>query len=518
MKIDLIVYLIGWNLNRIGKLKNIREMQMAKRLWCSEPSESPGRFGLSSGITLLTALMCLLAFAGGAYAGGFALSGVGSKAIAMGGAFRGLADDWSAAYWNPAGLTQLEESQLTGMLVFLSPRPEYTPDVKYGGLDVGYRNGQVVYPKTETIVIPDFGGFLKLDAFENYSFGVAVFVPAGFHGSWDIYNPGEEMDIRHEYPQLDHVGKLTVVDIHPSIARAFMDDKLSLAGLSILWGDITYKKTYLIPSGIPIPHENVLVDSELQGDGWGFGANFGLLYKFSDNFQLGISGKLPATMKFDGTAAQELYTMDNENLRTILLESSYTAAESAQVRALFSISNLTSEPDAEAEITIPGDFGVGVAIKANDKLTLTGEVAVTFWSALDSVVIELDGTSPLGTEAENSTVMFLWDDITRISLGAEYQLADPLALRLGYYFDPSPIPDSTFSPIIPDLGDKNAFNIGAALTLGGVEISYNYEYLMFEDRVISTLSDVNGDGTFDNYPGSYNSDLHASHILVTYRF
>ena len=156
----------------------MREMQMAKRLWCSEPSGSPGRFGLSSGITLLTALACLLVFAGGAYAGGFALSGVGSKAIGMGGAFRGLADDWSAAYWNPAGLTQLEESQLTGMLVFLSPRPEYTPDVKYGGLDVGYRNGQVVYPKTETIVIPDFGGFLKLDAFENYTFGVAVYVPA----------------------------------------------------------------------------------------------------------------------------------------------------------------------------------------------------------------------------------------------------------------------------------------------------------------------------------------------------
>ena len=134
------------------------------------------------------------------------------------------------------------------------------------------------------------------------------------------------------------------------------------------------------------------------------------------------------------------------------------------------------------------------------------------------MVLELDGYDPSGDPAENSTIMFLWDDITRVSLGAEYKIADPLALRFGYYFDASPVPDSTFSPIIPDLGDKNSFNIGAALTLGGVEISYNYEYLMFEERNIATLSDVNGDGTFDNYPGLYKMDLHASHLLITYRF
>jgi len=492
---------------------------MAKKSWCTESSRGCGRFGVLTGVTLLLALSCFLFHTGELYAGGFALSGIGSKAIGMGGAFRGLADDWSAAYWNPAGLTQLEESQITGMLVFLSPRPEYRPDISFGGLEVGYRNDQTVYPKTETVVIPDFGGFLKLDAFEDYTFGVAVYVPVGLHSEWDIFNPTPAMDIRHSYPQFDHVGKLTVLDIHPAIARSFMDDRLSLgAGLSIMWGDITLRKTYLTASGIPVPHENLLIDSRLEGDGWGFGANFGVLYKFSDSFQLGISGKLPVNLKFEGTAAQELYTMDNEYLRDILLDNVYTRAESLQVLALFALDNMKSEPDAEAEVKLPGDFGVGVAIKANEKLTFTGEVAATFWSSLDSVVIEMDGLDPSGSPAENSTLMFLWDDITRFSLGAEYKVADPLAFRLGYYFDPSPIPDSTFSPIIPDMGDKNSFNIGAALTLGGVEISYNYEYLMFEDRDISTLSDVNGDGTYDNYPGVYKADLHASHLLITYRF
>jgi long-chain fatty acid transport protein len=501
------------------KRKNIWETQMVKKFRGDESSGWPGWFCLSSKVGLLLIAACFLFNPGELYAGGFALSGIGSKAIGMGGAFRGLADDWSAAYWNPAGLTQLEESQITGMTVFLSPRPEYTPDITYGGVDVGYKNNLVSYPKTETIVIPDFSGFFKIDAFENYTFGVAVFIPAGLFSEWDLFDPTPQMDIRHQYPQFDHKGELTIIDIHPSIARSFMDDKLSLGvGMSLIRGNITYEKTFLLPSGLPVPHENYVVDSRLEGDGWGIGANFGALYKFSEKFQVGVSGKLPATISFDGTARQELYTLDNEYLRDILLGNAYTAQESLQVRSLFALENLSSEPDAKADLKLPADFGVGVAVKPNEKLTLTGEIDVTFWSALDSVVIELDGLSPSGAPAENSTIMFLWDDITRVSLGGEYRIADPLALRFGYYFDPSPIPDSTFSPIIPDLGDKNSFNIGAALTLGGVEIAYNYEYLMFEDRNISALADVNGDGTFDNYPGQYKMDLHASHILLTYRF
>src|SRR5437773_680806 len=41
-------------------------------------------------------------------AGGFESAGLGARAIGMGGAFIGVADDWTAIYWNPAGLTQLK--------------------------------------------------------------------------------------------------------------------------------------------------------------------------------------------------------------------------------------------------------------------------------------------------------------------------------------------------------------------------------------------------------------------------
>ena len=39
--------------------------------------------------------------------------GVGARATAMGGAFTAIADDATALYWNPAGLSQIKGKQLS---------------------------------------------------------------------------------------------------------------------------------------------------------------------------------------------------------------------------------------------------------------------------------------------------------------------------------------------------------------------------------------------------------------------
>src|ERR1700722_3572912 len=39
--------------------------------------------------------------------------GVGARALGMGGAFVGLADDSTATYWNPAGLTGIQDCEVS---------------------------------------------------------------------------------------------------------------------------------------------------------------------------------------------------------------------------------------------------------------------------------------------------------------------------------------------------------------------------------------------------------------------
>ena len=468
---------------------------------------------------LVVLLATIFLLAQTAFAGGFALSGVGSKAIGMGGAFRGLADDWSAAYWNPAGLTQIKGSELNAMIVALSPRPQYTPNIYYGGIDVGYRNdGLVHYPDDRMSFVPDVSGFFKLPTFKGYVVGMAIFVPYGLGSRWDIFD-GSNLDLNTAYPTWDHKANLSIIDFHPTVAKAFLQDKLSLgAGVSFQRGNITFQKTYLTPSGLPVPHENLVINSEMKGNGWGYGANFGLLYKLNEKLQVGVSGRTGTTLKLKGTANQELFTYNNNDLKNILLGKAVNAADSAQVNFLFAGNNHLASPSAKADFRTPADFGLGLAFKPSEKLTVTGDLTYTQWSSLKSIVIKMTGTDPSGAPAGNSTIMLNWKNTMRISLGAEYQANKFLLFRLGYYMDPSPIPNNTFTPLIPDLGTKNSINLGSAIKAYGLELSYNIEYLMFKDRTVSTIADVNNDGFYDNYPGTYKMKLYASHISLTYRF
>jgi long-chain fatty acid transport protein len=474
------------------------------------------RVGLTSILVFAAILVAL--FTQGALAGGYALSGVGSKAINMGGAFRGLADDWSAAYWNPAGLTQTDSSEISGMLVAISPRPEYAPNIYFNNLNVGYRNGHTLYPNDKTSFIPDFSGFFKLRAVKGMTVGLAIYIPYGLGSEWDLFN-ATGLDLSNPFPVYDHKADLNVIDFHPTIAKAFLDNKLSIgAGFSAQRGDITFGRTYLKPSGLPIPHENLIISSEMKGNGWGYGANFGILYKFSPKLQVGVSGRTSSTIKLEGTAKQELYSFNNETLKSILLAEAISAADSAQIRFLFSPDNHLSSPSAKADLKTPADIGLGLAYKPTEKLTFTGDVAYTNWKALDSILIKLNGVAPDGSPATNSAIVLNWKNTVRFSAGAEYWVSEPLAIRLGYYYDPSPIPIETLTPLIPDLGNKNSFNIGAGLRFGGAELSYNFEYLTFQSRTVTTLTDLNHDGVYDNFPGAYKSKLYASHISLSYRF
>ncbi|MFH1505109.1 MAG: type IX secretion system membrane protein PorP/SprF [Candidatus Omnitrophota bacterium] len=78
---------------------------------------------------------------------------VGARPLAMGGAFVGVADDANAVYWNPAGLTQLEDVQFT-----------YTPTL--------YDRDEVNYDDFVSLVFP-----LELEG-DKVSLGIS-FVNSG---------------------------------------------------------------------------------------------------------------------------------------------------------------------------------------------------------------------------------------------------------------------------------------------------------------------------------------------------
>ena len=67
---------------------------------------------------------------GGAYEWG----GLGSRAQAMGGAYIGAADDWTAMYWNPAGLTRAH-----GLQVQFMHAKQFFTSIQYDYLGISNR-------------------------------------------------------------------------------------------------------------------------------------------------------------------------------------------------------------------------------------------------------------------------------------------------------------------------------------------------------------------------------------------
>lgn len=75
----------------------------------------------------LAAVLAASAFAqSGGQPGQFLSYGVGGRALAMGGAYYGVSDDASAAYWNPAGLAQVQRKELTTMQATLFAQTKLT--------------------------------------------------------------------------------------------------------------------------------------------------------------------------------------------------------------------------------------------------------------------------------------------------------------------------------------------------------------------------------------------------------
>ncbi len=460
---------------------------------------------------VLWLIFFVLACTGSSVAGGgFALPGVGSKALNMGGAFRAVADDWSAAFWNPAGLAYLPSSEFSTDLYALNFRPEYTPDVSLGESGFNYDFGfpeEKYYPDDRSFWLPSLSGFYKFPQVEGFTGGVAFYVPYKMEAEWDLYEPPSGFDNDIEYPIFEHKTDILVWDIHPTVAKSFMDDKLALGlGLSIQRSDFELRRTVLVPSfAMPRPYDFWPVDSYMRTDGWGLGFNVGVLYKASPTFQLGASYSSPMDVTLSGNMELEIYAP--------VIPGSEILGGTGHYK----------DSDFETTLLLPGEIGLGVMYKPSEKLTLSSDISSVNWSRLDN----LDIKDMVLTPSQHDTIYlsirdtqwpFNWANITRFSLGAEYVLREELFLRGGYFFEQSPIPDETFTLLIPDVGDKHSVNLGLSYQVNSFEFGYDFQLVAHQKREFSTLQDINDDLRFDNMPGEYKMNFYSSGLSFTYRF
>ena len=152
------------------------------------------------GKKLLLFLSVFLCSGLSAHAAGFADTwGFGSRAVSLGGAFTAVADDYSAAYYNPAGLAMSSRNYFTLDYMYTSPKIK-VEDTQGNDLVITNPNGSVRTNPTEyrgssrglNLSIPIIGLGINVNDIVNMpinvQFGMAISMPERSDTMYRIYS------------------------------------------------------------------------------------------------------------------------------------------------------------------------------------------------------------------------------------------------------------------------------------------------------------------------------------------
>jgi long-chain fatty acid transport protein len=391
-------------------------------------------------------------------ANGLNLNGMGSKAIAMGGAFIGQADDYSAIFWNPAGLTQMKSSSISLFVTDLIPSGTYVFPTY--GIDAKTKAG--MYPSGS------IGYFKPIN--EKLLIGIAAYVPSGTGAKWD----GEELKVLSKNVAYEWESFMAVITVSPVVAYKFSDMFSVGATFNLNYGMMKIKRP-----GLGQYTEN--------SNGLAFGATFGAMIKPIDRLSIGLTLRTPTKVKFSGDA------------------------EMASAGAY----HFATTSTASREATWPLWLGLGISFKATDKLTINADAQYTNWKKIATIGITYDDTvwqslkaHPVLGAAFNNDFVLNWKDAIQYRFGLEYAICPKMSVRAGYYYDPSPSPAETLNILLPEI-TYNAITAGFGYKTDKITIDFCLEYLMGKDQ----LSPMTG-----KMPGTHGMSIIVPNVGFTYHF
>jgi len=427
-------------------------------------------------------------------ANGLNLNGLGARAVAMGGAFVGLADDFTAVFWNPAGIAQFNKKYVGFYATDIIPSMNYMLEVPSGipGVSVTLADAASVRKN----YLAGLAGYYQ-PITENLTAGLAVYAPSGLGIEWKGSDLAAISGLTPN-PNIDWMSKIFVVSISPVLALKLSDQIMVGATFNINYGSFKTAQ-YAGSAETPPPFPPMMFDlgqQTLEMTGWGYGATFGILVKPSDMFSIGATFRTPSKISFSGETE---------------------VSGIGQLAPL--VGPIETTANVETDITWPMWLAAGIAFKPFEKLTLTADAQYTQWSDLD--VIEVAFTNPawntLMALTEGNKLEMHWESQWQIRFGAEYQLTRAFALRAGYYHDPGPAPNKTRNILLP-ITDFDCFSAGLGYDINGVVIDLGVEYLDGKKQDVPFLMTLMDPEYESAMPGTYELKIIALQFSVGYKW
>ncbi len=391
---------------------------------------------------LLTAALLLAA---PAWAAGFALESHGGRAIGMSTAVTALGDDPSAVFYNPAGLLGGQGLELQLGAALIIPRVSFTSPAG----DVSRVSGLSPPPHL----------YARYQIMDRVAAGLGVFVPFGASSSWP-----EGWEGRYRTTG----STLNVWNINPEVAVQVHDRVRLGAGVQILRG------TVLLSRALGFVDSDGEV--ELGGGAWGTSFNVGTEVELvKDMLTFGASYRPGPRLDFEG-------------------EAGFTGVPAEFQSRLRGMGVSTS-------VDLPDAVFAGFGFRAlEDRLRIGLDAHWYDWSSFQELRLNFED------EALSTVSPKRWTDTVSFHLGGEYRVTRALSARLGASWDPTPSPQDTLTPDLPD-ADRLRASVGVGYRLGDFQIDAAYQFV--------TLIDL--ESTSPVFPGTYGGNAHVVGLTLGWK-
>ncbi len=405
---------------------------------------------------LLPSLFLFLYSSLHSFAGGFQINTQGSKALGMGGAFTGVANDASCIYFNPGGMSGLTNRHelYTGLSLIIPNVSVHTVAV-----DNTDQTSPVATP-IQFYYIYKLNEKLTVGMLVNNQFGARSTYPDNWEGRYIV----QELSLK-------------TFMFQPSIGYAFKDWLQVGAGFVYATGDFELRQAAPLQTAT-----TSMGEAHLTGSGKSTGFNIGVLSKVKNYFTLGIDYRSSLKVNLNNGKA-EFTNFPAAVLDRFPAETSFTSS-----------------------VTLPAVLCVGISRKFYDeKWTIALDFWRTYWSSYDTLRFDFaNEKTPDVKSARN------FKDVNFIGFGASYQYKPSTIFRAGTFYDFSPMQNGYISPELPD---KNTwgFSFGVGIKFGE-RVTVDLSYLHY------TVSMIGASLTEQNFIADYNKSIDVIDFGFNFKF
>lgn len=398
------------------------------------------------------------------YAGGYRVSVQGQRALAMGHTGVAVVNSAELGFFNPSGLVYLENK-----LTISAGASAIFSDVAWQNESTGES------ARTDNPVGTPFYFNASYKLKDWLALGLSVYTPYGSTMQWEDDWAGSHLVNNIE---------LQAIYIQPLVSVK-VTDWFSLGGGPIfVTGGVNFNRnlnrTLTDEDG---NRSNVTVDASGVNE---FGWSASAMFLATDDLKFGLNYRSEIIMNAEDGSA-DFQNVPNSPMTPF------------------------NDTTFDASLPLPAELTVGASYQFDDKWLFAFDVNRTFWGVYKS--LDLDFADPNIPDSQNPRN---YEDANTWRFGAQYNATDKMVLRIGYYYDESPVQAGYFAPETPR-NDSMGFTGGLSLEVTSkLAIDASFAYIRF-DEVDASYDYYTENGQQVPFGGTYKSVAFIPGLGVTYK-